>query len=541
MRRFLSLLIIMSIVMLSFCACGETETSNKTLSFPVLTNPGSLDPQIASDTGARIAAVNCFQGLYRLGADGEPIADAAVSCDVSADGLTYTFTLNQSSRWHLISGLEDMLGESYKTDFDTRVTADDFVFALRRAVAPETNAPDAAKLFMIKNAEKIHSGDAAADTLGVTAQGSYTLIIELEQRSNELFRVLASPVSMPCNEAFFEASKGRYGLSVDKFLCNGAFYLSKWIQDSSLLFKRNPDYLSGDTQAAPVPAAFRLYVNSDVASITENLAESAYDAAFITLPQDKSVLGECSITEYENITEGLMLNPSNKFLADADIRLALIKSLDRDTVLSAAGNLSIAKGFVPDACKINGSAYRETAGALEYGIYDEQQAKQLWNSGTQRLGTEAVSLVISCCESNKTALGKVMQNWQRVLGVSLSVTLRVLSDKQLAAATAAGDFDIAFTKYECSDFSAYGFLSGVFFSSLLPESYFDSLSAAASAQSTEQAAAHCLEAEKILLETAVFYPVCTSKTCFVLAQGSSEIYPALSNDKIYFRDGRRTD
>ncbi|NLA76263.1 MAG: peptide ABC transporter substrate-binding protein [Clostridiales bacterium] len=540
MRRFLSLLLI-AITVFSLCACGETDTSGKTLSFPVSSEPKSLDPQIASDDGARIVAVNCFQGLYRLDENGEPKPDAALSCEVSADGLTYTFTLTRDSRWHLISGLEDMLGENYKTEFDTRVTAHDFVFALKRAVSPETKAQDVFKLFSIKNAARIYDGDLSPEELGVRAADDYTLIIELEQKSNELFAVLASPVAMPCSERFFEATKGHYGLSVSYFLCNGAFYLSKWTQGASLLLRRNPDYLAGSEAAAPVPAAVRLYINSDNASVYEKLAASDYDAAFAPLPADASALSECTVTEYANIVSGLLLNPSNSFLSDPDIRLALIKSLERESILDAAGSLTHTRGFIPEVCSIDGLNYRETAGALEYGLYDEQDARLLWQSGLERLGTQTVTLAVSCSEANKTALGKVMQNWQRVLGLTLSITLNVLTDDKLNSAVSSGSYDIAFTDRECTDFSAYEFLSGVSFASLLPDSYFNELDAVASAQSTQEAVRHCIEAEKILLEAGVFYPVCTQKSGFILANGSSGIYLASACDKIYFHNGRRTD
>ena len=39
---------------------------------------------------------------------------------------------------------------------------------------------------------------------------------------------------MPCNETFFNATKGRYGLDYSTLLCNGPFYLSYWLHDSAL-------------------------------------------------------------------------------------------------------------------------------------------------------------------------------------------------------------------------------------------------------------------------------------------------------------------
>lgn len=42
---------------------------------------------------------------------------------------------------------------------------------------------------------------------------------------------------MPCNETFFNATKGRYGLDYSTLMCNGPFYLSYWLHDSALTIK----------------------------------------------------------------------------------------------------------------------------------------------------------------------------------------------------------------------------------------------------------------------------------------------------------------
>ncbi len=53
----------------------------------------TLDPQLASTDTERIVAVNLFEGLFRLGADGKARPAACESHTVSADGLVWTFTL----------------------------------------------------------------------------------------------------------------------------------------------------------------------------------------------------------------------------------------------------------------------------------------------------------------------------------------------------------------------------------------------------------------------------------------------------------------
>ena len=58
----------------------------------------------------------------------------------------------------MTKALMPILGDNIDKTFDSRVTAADFVFALRRAVAPATGAPEALSLGVIKNAKSIKNG-----------------------------------------------------------------------------------------------------------------------------------------------------------------------------------------------------------------------------------------------------------------------------------------------------------------------------------------------------------------------------------------------
>lgn len=83
---------------------------------------------------------------------------------VSADGLVWTFNLRDDAVW----------------SDGKPVTANDFVYAWRRAVDPATEAEYSYQAWYIKNGEKITSGEAAVDTLGVKAINDKTLEVTLE-------------------------------------------------------------------------------------------------------------------------------------------------------------------------------------------------------------------------------------------------------------------------------------------------------------------------------------------------------------------------
>ena len=85
------------------------------------------------------------------------------SWEVSADSLTYTFYLREDARW---------------SNGDP-VTAEDFVYGLRRSVDPATLSNYSTILEPIRNAMPIIRGELSPEQLGVEARDANTLVIEL--------------------------------------------------------------------------------------------------------------------------------------------------------------------------------------------------------------------------------------------------------------------------------------------------------------------------------------------------------------------------
>ncbi|MFR4024027.1 MAG: ABC transporter substrate-binding protein [[Eubacterium] siraeum] len=143
-----------------FTSCKEDDGKGYVFGYDISSNPGSLDPQYASDRESYLIIGSVFEGLFRIGADGNAEKAMAESYTVSDDGLTYNFKLKQNRYWTDVNG------------YSKKVTAADFVFGFRRLFLPETRAPKASEYFCIKNSDKINSGEITdLSQLGVTAQG----------------------------------------------------------------------------------------------------------------------------------------------------------------------------------------------------------------------------------------------------------------------------------------------------------------------------------------------------------------------------------
>src|SRR5713101_4590678 len=99
--RFLKALCVgVSALMVVAAACGNNPTtstnlaSDQTLKFPILDDFGTLDPAISDAETDQEIQQNMFDGLTKFDNNLNVVPDIASKMpDVSADGLTYTFTL----------------------------------------------------------------------------------------------------------------------------------------------------------------------------------------------------------------------------------------------------------------------------------------------------------------------------------------------------------------------------------------------------------------------------------------------------------------
>jgi oligopeptide transport system substrate-binding protein len=106
-------------------ACGggpgptsETLASDQTLTFPINEDVGDLDPAHMSAAVDIDLFQNVFSGLYRFDKDLKEVPDIATKApDISADNLTYTFTMRHDAKFSDGSGIK----------------ADDFIYSWNRA------------------------------------------------------------------------------------------------------------------------------------------------------------------------------------------------------------------------------------------------------------------------------------------------------------------------------------------------------------------------------------------------------------------------
>ena len=343
------------------------------------------DPQLATDKASANVLGQTLEGLYTLDKNDKPIPGISDGePQISKDGKEYTFKLKENAKWSN--------GEP--------VTANDFVYAWRRAVDPATGS-EYAYMFsgVIKNAEDIMNKKAKPEELGVEATDDHTLKVTLEQPVTYLNSLLAFDTYLPVNEKFVEEKGKKFGTNSDNMLANGPFVLKNW--DGSGLtwsFEKNDQYYDKDKVSLDK-------VNVQVAK-TPNTAVNLYNTgkadrtAALSAEYAKQYMNNKEASTFEEGSSWyLKFNQKRDGkatpLANKNIRKALAMAFDKkgyvDTVLS---NGSVPTGgLVPRGLAKgpkSGKDFREESGDLM--SYDVNKAKEYWKKGLKELGVKELTL-----------------------------------------------------------------------------------------------------------------------------------------------------
>ena len=187
--------------------------------------PQTLDPHQAEGTPSANILRDLFEGLTTEAPDGDIIPGAAIRWNISRDAKTYTFYLRRDMLW---------------SNGDP-VTADDFVFSLRRAASPETASPSATMLLPIQNAREVLADELPVEDLGIALLDEYTLQITLTGPTPYFLGLLTHPVAYPVNRRNLEEFGDEFSRP-GKLVSNGAYVLRDWQHRVSVELGKNPLY-----------------------------------------------------------------------------------------------------------------------------------------------------------------------------------------------------------------------------------------------------------------------------------------------------------
>ncbi len=513
-----------------FTSCKEDDGKGYVFGYDISSNPGSLDPQYASDRESYLIIGSVFEGLFRIGADGNAEKAMAESYTVSDDGLTYNFKLKQDRYWTDVNG------------YSKKVTAADFVFGFRRLFLPETRAPKASEYFCIKNSDKINSGEITdLSQLGVTAQGDYSLAIELQYTEPSLAMLLAMPAAMPCNEEYFIKAQGKYGLDAERTASNGPFYVKTWNYDAwsnnnNNLVLRYSDKYNEHDEVTPLGLNFFIEDNH-ITDFTDGTSQSIV----LSGSKAKSYLDKNYIyDEFSTAVYGITMNTSNSIFKSDKLRYALLYATDTAELEMPFG-YTVADGAVPPSVKNSLGSYRDVVGGKAVVKPDEIKAYTAYQSACAGIDkADLYSVNIIAVENRDEEIGEsvkgILQQWQAKLGMYCSISY--ISESEYDEKLKNGDYTLALTRlngsYNCPEAYLNSFTGNVNKYSAMNSDYSKLLEKASQAKDEKEEYELCRQAEKQLISDGRFIPVAYVTEYFISTKNCENIiYDAFTGQVDY--------
>ena len=409
---------------LGLAGCGGSETGSANLPVKISpkvaedgtatlrrgngAEPGTLDPHQARGVPAATIIRDMYEGLVSIAPDGKIEPGDAESWEVGDDQLLYTFTLRDDARW----------------SDGSPVTATDYVYSLRRAVAPATASPYAQLHLPIANAREIINGKADPDTLGVTAIDDRHLQIRVTAPTPYFIGTLAHPSSFPVKRAAVEAH-GNAFTQPGNAVTNGAYTMTSWRVNSMIALTRNSEYWDNDNTAIE---RVEFYPIADANSELSRYQAGELDWGGVIPPSRLETVKKAIPSQFHAVpTLGVYyygLNLRNPPFKDAPkLRQAMSMAIDRQVIVDkiTRGEEVPAYGWIPSVVEGYDSAQFEWAELMD--DKREAEAKRLYaEAGYGEAKPLQVEIRYNSNEGNKKIASVIAAMWRGVLGAD--VTLR---------------------------------------------------------------------------------------------------------------------
>ncbi|MFD1851531.1 peptide ABC transporter substrate-binding protein [Oceanobacillus bengalensis] len=454
--KYLRIFIPVLLVLIFLAACGDKENQSTNKSDETVDNGESEEKIVRLSAAGEIPGLNptladndfsfnvinqVFEGLYRLDKEGKPqLAMAAEEPEVSDDNKVLTFKIREDAKW----------------SDGSPVTANDFEYAWKKVVAPETGAAYGPQLeAIVLNASEILVGELPPDELGVEALDDHTLQVTLENPVPFFKELLTTATFFPQKQEFVEEHGDEYALDSEHTLFNGPFVLSNWKStDSSWTYEKNENYWDKDAVnvdkievnvVKDTETAVKLYLNGELDRV--NLS-SDYVQQFQGEDEFHTYLtGSASYLKMNQGKDGETTD-----LANLNIRKALNMVIDKQIIVDELLNNGsiVANANVPRGVATNpetGEDFRDENGDLTN--YDPEKARELFEKGLDELGkTELEFELISSDSSSSKQLAENLKFQMESNLPGLTINIRNLTPKASIAANVGQEYELIITGWD---------------------------------------------------------------------------------------------
>ncbi|KAB2905168.1 MAG: peptide ABC transporter substrate-binding protein [Anaerolineae bacterium] len=392
-----------------------------------------LDPGLAEDVASIQILEATYVGLTTLNEVTVTVEPGiATEWSVSDDGLVYTFSLMQNVPWVVYNTDSGAVEEVKDADGNVRyVTANDFVYGIKRTLDPNTAGPYAYVLapWIVGGAE-YNGGSGSADDVAVAALDDYTLQITAPKATPFLANIYGMWMALAQPQWVID-EMGDAWADEGTFQSYGPYALKEWAHDESLTLIKNPFWPGTDYvgQAKIDEIVFLLLEQS------AKLAE--YEAGNLDFMDDLPTADLDRIrVEYPNeftvspssCSYGYGFNTEKEPVNDARVRRALSMAIDRQAItdnILKAGQIPAGFYMLPN---LTAAPSQEDYPDLAIK-YDPEAAKAELQAYLDEKGISVDELPPITYMTNETDLHKsiieAIQNmWRETLGVEVQITFQ---------------------------------------------------------------------------------------------------------------------
>ena len=384
--------VLLSVVLVSAVAlsgCGNSSASNSGNSSTALDKDQHLNIEIptadiqtldsskGTDGYSAYVLMETMEALARdevkNGKD-TMVPAGATSWTTSPDGLTWTFHLRKSN-W----------------SDGKPVTADQYVYALRRAVDPNT-ASEYEYLLSgagIVNVDAVNSGKMPLDKLGVSAPDENTLVIKLSHPCAYFEKLLNFKFFIPLRQDVVEKAGDKYGTTPSNMVFNGPFKITSMVSGDKIELVKNNEYWDKkDVKLNKVTMRFMSDANTMLNALESGEIDSAdtNQPAWINKLKSSGKFNYLSGPTAANSYISFNNKDSNKLLTNAKIREAISLAIDRNDYLKTIGHgIGVASyNWIPSVIQAGNVSYRSQVNVSLKNV--KEDPKKLFQEGLKELG-----------------------------------------------------------------------------------------------------------------------------------------------------------
>lgn len=324
--------------------------------------------------------------LYKYNSEGELVPRLATSCDVSEDGLTYTFHIREGVIW------TDSQGRKVAD-----LVADDWVAAAQHLADTGANAIDNLNGLVVGISEYLSGEITDFSNVGIKAVDDHTLQYTLTEECPYFMTMVAENAFMPMSRTYYVSQGGVFGIAEYDAATASASYVYGTNQDhiaycgpylctnvtdkNSVTYVANPDYWNAENVAvknvnmiyddgSDVTREYNDFLNGvgatmmlDTAQLAMAREDGTYDKYVIIAGNGMNIFllwFNLHRQNYANIADGAVASPKTEEQKEVSaaafqnqhFRLALAYSIDRATYQSQSvgedlKEVSLRNGYVP--------------------------------------------------------------------------------------------------------------------------------------------------------------------------------------------------